>query len=226
MKHIKKLSFMILAICLSPSAFAENSGGNHREAVYEVTVTNLTKGIAFTPILGATHKPGMQLFTLGEASSDNVANVAEGGDISGLKDELDSSVLVANTVSTAGLLMNGQSVTFEVSASRRFSRISLISMLLPTNDTMVSLRSKKLPRRRGQTVHYNMRAYDAGSEANDELCVNIPGPVCGGNPFSAPDDSDEGYSYPSPGIHGEADLAQSLYDWNGAVAKVKIKRIN
>ena len=225
MEHIKKLSLMLFAICLSPSLFAESYGSHHREAVYEVTVTNLTKGIAFTPLLAATHRPEMQLFTLGEPSSENIANVAEGGDISGLKDELDSSSRVANTTSTDGLLTNGQSVTFEISSSRRFSRISLISMLLPTNDTMVSLRAKKLPRRRGQTVHYNMRAYDAGSEANDELCVNIPGPVCGGNPFSAPDDSDEGYSYPSPGIHGEADLAQSLYDWNGPVAKVKIKRI-
>ena len=226
MKKLIKLSFMLVAVCLSSNLFADSYGNYYREAVYEVTVTNLTKGIAFTPILAASHKSGMQLFTLGEPSSENIANVAEGGDISGLKAELDDSSLVANTVNTEGLLTNGQSVTFEISASRRFSRISLISMLLPTNDTLVSLRAVKLPRRRGQAVHYQMGAYDAGSEANDELCVNIPGPVCGGNPFSAPDASDEGYSFPSPGIHGEADLAQSLYDWNGSVAKVKIKRVH
>ena len=114
MEHIKKLSLMLFAICLSPSLLAENYGSYHREAVYEVTVTNLTKGIAFTPLLAATHKPEMQLFTLGEPSSENIANVAEGGDISGLKDELDSSSSVANTTSTDGLLTHGQSVMFEI----------------------------------------------------------------------------------------------------------------
>ncbi|WP_025819506.1 spondin domain-containing protein [Shewanella marina] len=220
MNNTIKSSLLILTLAASASAFADN------QRVYEVTVTNLTKGIAFTPFLGATHKKGMQLFRLGHAASDNVANVAEGGDISGLKDELDNTYSVASTAASAGLLTHGQSVTFTIDGQARFNHLSLISMLLPTNDTMVSLRGKKLPKQKGQVVHYRMHAYDAGTEVNSELCSDIPGPQCGGNPFSVPAASDEGYVYPSPGIHGEADLSRFDYGWQAAVAKVKIKRIN
>ncbi|GLQ72779.1 spondin domain-containing protein [Vibrio penaeicida] len=224
MKNTTKTLISLALFSLSPSLLA-NSYYYHQERVYEVTVTNLTKGISFTPFLGATHLPRHQLFQLGEPVSDNVERVAEGGDIAPLQAQLDGSNYVSATSSSAGLLNNGQSVSFEITSTRPHSRLSLISMLLPTNDTMVSLRGKRLPRYIGKSVTYQMHAYDAGTEANDELCANIPGPQCGGSPFSAATDTDEGYVYPSPGIHGEADLAQSAYDWQGAVAKVRIKRI-
>ncbi|PKF79585.1 hypothetical protein CW749_11405 [Vibrio sp. vnigr-6D03] len=224
MKNTTKTLISLALFSLSPSLLA-NSYYYHQERVYEVTVTNLTKGISFTPFLGATHLPRHQLFKLGEPVSDNVERVAEGGDIAPLQAQLDDSNYVSSTSSSEGLLNNGQSVSFEITSTRPHNRLSLISMLLPTNDTVVSLRGKRLPRYIGKSVTYQMHAYDAGTEANDELCANIPGPHCGGSPFSAAADTDEGYVYPSPGIHGEADLAQSAYDWQGAVAKVRIKRI-
>jgi hypothetical protein len=46
-------------------------------------------------------------------------------------------------------------------------------MLNPTNDSFVALNNVRLPRF-GRT--YTAIAYDAGSEINDELCVNIPSP--------------------------------------------------
>ncbi|BDU36757.1 spondin domain-containing protein [Vibrio nigripulchritudo] len=223
MKNATKTLISFALLSLSPSLLA--SSYYYHERVYEVTVTNLTKGIAFTPVLGTTHLPRNQLFRLGEPVTDNVERVAEGGDIGPLRAELDASSQYSATAASEGLLTNGQSVTFEITSQRPHSRISLISMLLPTNDTMVSLRGKRLPRYIGTSVTYQMHAYDAGTEANDELCANIPGPLCGGQPFSADAATDEGYVYPSPGIHGEGDLAQSAYDWQGAVAKVRIKRI-
>ena len=96
-------------------------------------------------------------------------------------------------------------------------------MLLPTNDTIVALRSKALPWYRHGKMTYYMKAYDGGSETNDELCANIPGPHCAGVPFS-PEDEGEGYIYPSPGIHGEADLSRATYNWHGPVAMVTIVR--
>ena len=70
-------------------------------------------------------------------------------------------------------------------------------------------------------------AYDAGSEDNDESCAHIPGPIeCGGmgEPFS--EGLAEGFVHVSNGIHGVGDLQPSMYDWRGAVAMVRVVRID
>lgn len=192
-------------------------------ASYEVTVTNITKGQSFTPILATTHHKEFQLFELGQEASGELALLAEGGDINPLKATLDTATYdVSQTATTSGLLNPGQSTTFEIQTNHGFNRFSFAAMLIPTNDTFVSLNNIKLPKRGSKT--FLAAAYDAGSETNDELCVNIPGPVCGGSGASA-EESGEGFIHISPGIHGSADLARSAYDWRDAVATVSIKRV-
>ena len=214
---------MILATLMSLSVTSQANETKHYYAQkYKVTITNLTKGISFTPLLVATHNKRTKLFTLGEAASNEVSRIAEGGDISGLNEQLSQSRHVYATANTAGLLAPGESVTVEINSNRRKRKISIIAMLLPTNDTLVALQSLYLPYY-GQ-VTYLMNAYDGGSETNDELCNNIPGPRCGGTPFS-PEDNGEGYVYPSSGIHGQGDLSTIAYQWQGPVAKVVIERM-
>ena len=73
-------------------------------------------------------------------------------------------------------------------------------------------------------VPYYLKAYDAGSEANDQLCRNIPGPVCGGEGVSEPDEGDEGFVHISNGFHnlrGNA-LKPQDYDWRNPVARVTV----
>jgi len=194
------------------------------EQVYSVTVTNLTKGISFTPLLTTTHNKDVKLFEVGQVASDELSRVAEGGVVSVLKDSLDLSDNVASTHTTSGLLLPGKSINYTITSQSFVSFVSIASMALPTNDTLVALNHAVLPGYRTGIDTYYMTAYDAGTETNDELCVNIPGPRCGGTPFS-PEDSGEGYIFPAQGIHGEADLKRSTYDWRGKVAKVVIKRI-
>jgi hypothetical protein len=224
MKINLKLITTICATCLSLQASASDWGsyGDQYEKTrdYKVTITNLTKGVSFTPLLAATHNRNVSLFTLGEAASDNVSRVAEGGDVSGLNTELSQSDDVHATTTSAGLLGPGESVTLDIKGTKRAKNLSIISMLLPTNDTMVALRGVKLPRFGSKTVL--LSAYDGGTETNDESCANIPGPHCGGTPFS-PEDVGEGYVYPSPSIHGEGDLSAKEYQWDGVVAKVVIE---
>ncbi|MBL4608258.1 MAG: spondin domain-containing protein [Pseudomonadales bacterium] len=122
--------------------------------------------------------------------------------------------------------MPGETVMLSITAPKavfRRSQLSLAAMLLPTNDTFISLNGVKLPRE-GQ-VSYLAHAYDAGSEPNNESCADIPGPSCGGAGYS-PEVTGEGFVYPSPGIHGENELSVEQYAWSGPVAKVTIKRIN
>lgn len=213
---MKKIAiFSILFLCAS-IASADNYAGR----IYEITVINITKGQSFTPILAATHKRGIQLFELGDVSSDELATLAESGNVAPLKMLLDESELVKDTVNTSGLLSPGSAITFEISGPRH-AKLSIAAMLIPTNDTFFALDSVKLPRR-GSKVYF-AKAYDAGSEINDEYCVNIPGPACGGEGSSASDG--EGYVHISAGIHGEGDLAVSTYDWRDAVAKIIIRRV-
>jgi len=190
------------------------------EKTYHVTLTNITKGIAFTPFIAATHTKGIQFYSVGEAASGEIAAIAEGGDIVPLMDALLASNSVFDIQSTTDLLSAGSTVSFDIAATPGARFLSMAAMLLPTNDTFIGADALPLPKRGKQTIY--LYAYDAGSEPNDEMCMNIPGPTCAGEGLSELVDG-EGYIYPSPGIHGEGDLSKSMYDWQGAVAKVTIE---
>ena len=121
------------------------------------------------------------------------------------------------------LINPGESVTVYISGSKDFNRLSLAGMLLPTNDTFVAVNSMPLSNKASSGLAL---AYDAGSEMNDELCANIPGPQCGGAgvPFSP--GLAEGFVHISRGISGEGDLAVSAYDWRNPVAHVSVSRMD
>ena len=189
---------------------------------YKVTVTNITQGQTFTPILAAAHRTRISLFELGHAASDELATLAEGGDVGPLRAVLDDARgLVGDTVATEGLLGPGESVSFKIKGSRRFKVLSLAAMLIPTNDSFVAVDTVYLPRR---YKSFTVAAYDAGSEVNDELCANIPGPFCGGEGYS--EGSAEGFVHISNGVHGVGDLDDGMLDWKNPVALVVIRRID
>lgn len=188
--------------------------------MYAVTITNITKGTLFTPILVITHKAGHPVFQLGEPASEELVAIAEGGATQPLQDKLLSSGMGYDAVSTGAPLLPGKSVTVEVSAKGPFNHVSLAAMLLPTNDGFIAINGMRLPFRMDTQV---IPGYDAGSETNDELCASIPGPHCGGEAFSEAEG--EGYVHIHNGIHGIGDLSAADYDWKNPVAIVKIKRM-
>ncbi len=214
MKYIQVLTLVALSMVFTNYAQAGHAN-------YEVTVTNITKSIVFTPIMVAAHHDNIQLFELGQPASDAIAAAAEGGDTSGV------AAMYSNpsdqVMSTAGLLAAGDSATVTFSGISPRSKFSIVSMLLPTNDAFIAAQSVSAPRGHKSVTLY-LRAYDAGSETNDEYCVNIPGPQCGGEPFS-PNDGGEGFVFVHSGIHGIGDLSASQYSWSNPVLKVTIKRI-
>ena len=188
---------------------------------YEVTLTNITKGQAFTPRLGITHTGG-QLFSPGAPAIAELVTIAEGGDISPLMGLLDSFPQVVTDMSTGdGLLMPGESQSFMIEGDTG-DQFTLINMIIPTNDGFTAVNGVALPE--SGTVTYHSVVYDAGSETNDELCANIPGPVCGGAGGS-PEDDGEGYIYIHPGIQGIGDLESASYDWRNPAAMVVIRKL-
>ena len=137
---------------------------------------------------------------------------------------LNGNQQVVDVQTSGGLLKPGQSVTVVVSARRGARMISLASMMLPTNDGFIGLNSVAVPKRGSRTFY--SPGYDAGSEANDELCANIPGPTCGGAPGSpGVNPGDENQVHVHRGTHGIGDLAADVYDWRNPVARITVTRV-
>ena len=222
--RLKTILLTLLLIFVTSGVYA---GGGYSNS-YKVTITNITKNMIFTPFIVATHTGRVQLFTLGEAASDELAALAEGGATGPLGDLLKETDQVRDISGNPGELLGpGQSAEIEIKGGGHFRKLSLAAMLLPTNDTFVSLNGVALPRGFHGKRTYLAKAYDAGSEFNDESCDHIPGGAdCGGEGGSPDAESDEGYVYPSPGIHGEGDLSVAEFNWTDPVAKVVVRRMH
>ena len=190
-------------------------------ATYEITITNLTKAQAFTPFIVVTHNRQVDLFEVGDEASDELAAIAESGNIGPMMDYLSvKDYAILDIQATEGLLMPGDSVSVDVEGDHIFNRLSVLGMLIPTNDSFIGVDSTKL----SPWKLVQVPAYDAGSETNDEDCANIPGPVCGGAGPS-PGDDGEGFIHVSGGIAGHGDLDPGIYDWRNPAAHVEIRRV-
>ena len=218
MKQLSK--FVILAVLACSSALASD-GDTY---VHKVTITNITRGQTFTPVLVASHRAGITLFEAGAPANPEIEAMAESGNIGPLKDLLGHMRGVYDISDSGGLLFPGDSVTVTVRSKSGADRISLVGMLIPTNDSFVALNNVRASRNH-RPVIYEAPAYDAGTETNDELCASIPGPVCGGAALS-PDDDGEGYVHISAGIFGSGDLPEVAdRDWRNPVAEISVRRV-
>jgi len=194
---------------------------------YEVTITNLTGGQIFSPALIATHRAGFGgIYKLGAPASGELAQVAEDAVNGPLEAALlgDPKVLSVVTLTGAGgPIMPGETATVLVTSKIGFPRISLVGMLVTTNDAFYGMNGTIMPASGGKTVF--LRAYDAGTETNTETCVLIPGPPCG-NIGQRDVAGAEGYVHVHSGIHGVGDLNPVDADWNNPVAKVTSHRVD
>jgi hypothetical protein len=134
----------------------------------EIKITNLTHGLHYTPILVAAHSAEHRLFQSGTAATLALQKMAEGGDIDelvGIVASIGGNSLVnpAKGLLAPSAEASGMLVT---TGNNRF--LSVTAMLLPTNDGFVGLNSWAIPTEKG-TYTVMLNAYDAGTEANDEL---------------------------------------------------------
>jgi hypothetical protein len=212
----------VRAVFVAALVFSSSSALADGKASYDVTITNLTNSISFTPILVASHRKPVTIFELGSPASEDLSMVAESGNSAPLTATLKKNKQVVDVQNSGGLLLPGASVSVIVSAKRGAKLISIASMMLPTNDGFIALDSVQVPKS-GSATYYSP-GYDAGTELNDELCANIPGPTCGGAGESL-EEVNEDYVHIHRGIHGIGDLNASTYDWRNPVAKITVTRI-
>jgi Spondin_N len=203
-------------------------GGNRdRTATYEVVIENLTPATGpgasqpFAPPILATHKRGYHVFQARRRASEALAGVAEDAMNQPLVDLLNASRKVNEVTAGSDVILPAGSASFEISAEKGAKYLSLVFMLVNTNDAFGGLDSVRLPRHGSRTIL--ARAWDAGSEMNSELMSDIPGPCCG-NPGSGTDEFRRIRRH--RGIMGTGDLDADVYGWEGRVAKITITRID
>lgn len=207
---------------------------------FSVEIENLTRGVYFTPLAVAAHPAGTSLFSSGEAASAEIQAMAEGGDISGIETLLTGIGATQANNPAAGLLGPGSYTSADLNTDGTSNTLlSVVAMMLPTNDGFVALNSVEIPTEAG-TYTYYANAYDAGTEGNDEIVGSgavgqpgfpAPGPVAaavgsGGTGVSA---TAEGFIHIHRGVlgdtdasGGESDIDSTLHRWLNPVAKITI----
>ena len=191
-------------------------------AEYEVTLENLSPAGSqpLSPPILAVHSPSFRIFHIGGYASDELAQVAQDAFGDPLVTLLSNSSEVSEVVvGQQGPIFPGSSQTLDISAQGNFTKLSLVTMLVNTNDGFTGTDKLQLPQRGAKT--YYLRSYDAGSEENTELIAHIPGQ---GNPFMGNSTNDK-IKY-HPGLLGVGDLDPTVFGWNEPVAKLTITRIN
>ncbi|WP_368881122.1 spondin domain-containing protein [Shewanella algae] len=209
---------LLLPLLLSTLPLSQLS----QAAQLEISINNLTHGNHFTPLLIAAHDGNSHLFQAGEPASSALQKMAEGGDISELQLAVtaNNGVIVANPA--AGLLAPGAKVEKVMLDSGALTHLSLVAMLLPTNDAFVGLDGWEIPSTPGSYTLY-LNAYDAGTEANDEQITGggapgVPGiPAApdgmgGQNSTGVMDDSSNDRVHIHPGLLGDTDPNGGISD--------------
>lgn len=216
----KMLLASMFTLAASPAVFAATE--------YRVEIQNLTTGAYFTPFLVAAHPGNVSLFESGMPASRNLQQMAEGGNVSGLRNDVQSigGRIVENPA--GGLLGPGAKATANVGAlNPNNTHLSIVAMLLPSNDAFAGLNSLELPTVNG-TYTYSLNIYDSGTEANDELRgsgapgvagMPVPPPLQGAvgtGGTGVPNTSPEGFVSIHRGVLGDLDPTGGVSDIDAA----------
>jgi hypothetical protein len=227
---INKYTLVFAAALSSPAAFA---------ATIDISISNLTHAAYFTPLLVVGHNDSADVFELGTAASDALEAVAEGGDTSAFVTALTGAAAIENDPN-GGPLAPGATTTITDMDTGEYDLLSIVAMVLPTNDGFVGLDSWAIPDTAGTYTIY-LNAYDAGTEANNELIVSGSGAVDvlgipadpGGNSGTGGTGVTTEETNATVHIHrgnigdssttsGESDLVNTVHRWLNPVAKVVV----
>ena len=196
-------------------------------ATYKVVIENLTPNNGggasqpFSPLIVASHTPNFHIFRDGKLASYELGRLAEDAQSTGLLNMLGNTPRVHDYAMGDGVVLPGSSTELMVEARVGFRQISLVGMLVNTNDGFVGADGIRLPKF-GTEMHY-LYAYDAGTEKNTEMTDHIPGPCCGNAGVRVPENK---RIRTHDGIEGVGNLDPAVWGWSGAVAKVTITLVS
>lgn len=205
-----------------------------------VAITNLTQNIYFTPILITSHAGDTHLFEVGSMASSELQAMAEGGDITGLVTLANAMGAMSSENPAGGMLAPATSTQVMNMDTGDNNLLSIVAMILPSNDGFVGLDAWPIPEASG-TYTLMLNAYDAGTEANNELIVDgsgAPGMLgIPADPTGMAGSGGTGVTTTEPNTHvhihrgnlgdsdmngGMSDLMSSVHRWLNPVAKVVV----
>ncbi len=229
---------LIISLLTAGSLGAGTAGASGARNLH-IEISNLTNAVYFTPLLVTAHKSNADVFEAGTPASSSLQAMAEGGDLSGLVSDL--SAVGADIVENpaGGLLAPGATTSTSLRTHRINKRLSIVAMLLPTNDGFAGLDAISIPKKKG-TYTYYLNGYDAGTEANDEIINGGGAPGVPGIPADPGGNNGMGASGVTNVEHnttvhvhrgtlgdtelvgGPSDLDSSVHHWLNPVAKVVV----
>ncbi|RUS19665.1 hypothetical protein BC937DRAFT_87135 [Endogone sp. FLAS-F59071] len=191
---------------------------------FDITVQNLAYLQPFSPVLAVIHEPSIYLFQLGTPASAALRAVAEGGDPSkfvalfqdGLEGICGWSVAPGKTLPST--TYKG---TVTISKPCTNPHISIVNMLGITNDAFTGINT--IPLYGELSKRFEVPAYDAGTEENNEDCQYVFG--CPGSPNLDTPGLGEGFVHVHRGVHGLNVSKPGLsvdYDWRNPVAYITV----
>jgi hypothetical protein len=246
-----------LALAATPFAFADDDGddggkgkGKGKAHTYRVTIRNLTSGQPLSPPVVATHRGDDELFEVGEPASVGVREIAENGNNApilafleanpfGTISDFDSSSVPLFPEDTPGGSEPPNppdfpdEVSLTLTADKHARQLSVVTMLVCTNDGFTGVNGLRLPKKVGQSVTVRTNGYDAHTEVNDEDLAHIVPPcqligVSSGEPgmdVSNPALAEGGVIAHHEGIKGGSDLVPSVHGWSDPVAEIKVTAV-
>jgi hypothetical protein len=205
-----------------------------------VKVTNLTTGQPMSPPLWAIHDYKRHLWQVGEQATNGATLIAEDAFASPLNALLQTDPHVLGAALALPPITNpvtpppippGGTREFDIGTRGKFNRVSMIWMLVRSNDAFTGLDSlwlgadngkkgKKSNKGKLKNRNLTVNAYDAGTEKNNEQGAFIPGPPFG-HMFVR--DQDAQFIAPHPGLRQDGDLA--AYIWQDPVARIEITKL-
>jgi len=199
---------------------------------YTVTVTNLTNNQPLSPVAVILHGNGYTGWMGGDSASAGLEALVEGGDPSDFLAEAITHGDVAVTATGSGIILPGASE--EVPVSTVISgdvRLTMATMLVNTNDAFTGFADKQIGGIGvGDHITVFAHAYDAGTEANTETAVTVPGPAGGGEGFNVVrDDLSDSVAVHRGVVTSDDGLVGSALDEShrfvNPVARIIVKRI-
>ncbi len=214
------------ALLVAPAASASGGTDGGGATTWKVTIDNLTPpgpgapgSQPLSPPLLVVHTAQVHVWQVGQIASHVVAAIAEDANNAPAESALAALPGVHSVATGAGgPIPSGGSRMYQVQTRGRFDRLSVVSMLVNTNDAFTGLDALRL---HGPRLTIETPAWDAGSERNNELAAFIPGPCCG-HPFVR--DPEGAVITLHGGITGVGDLDPALYNWHGAAARITLER--
>ncbi|MDX2382262.1 MAG: spondin domain-containing protein [Acidimicrobiia bacterium] len=211
------------AAAIVPATVDATHGGGSSTSTYRITVENLTPAGSqpLSPVGTVVHHRRADVWSPGQPATAAVAAVAEDAGLPIFVETYAQTPGVRSAgVGGAAPIAPGAAATFDVEA-RPGDRLSLVSMLVNTNDAFTGLDAVRLGRRQQE---FHVRAYDAGTEANNEDAAFIPGPV-GGNPGVR--DPEGGVIRHHDGLVGRpGGIDPEVYGWDDPVARITVERVD